>query len=375
MNSIPDRPLAVIYKTPESGNLQKMTTRLMETVSLKDRLPKDKNSLLALKPNLVVSKPAEYGATTHPEICEGIIVYLQAYGYTNIAIVEGSWVGDNTAKAFRTCGYEKLAEKTGVKLFNTQNDGFFTADAEGYAINVCDVMHKIDFLINIPVLKGHCQTYYTGALKNLKGCIPNSEKRRFHSLGLHEPIAKLNTIIKQDFIVMDGICGDPTFEEGGSPSSLHRIICSDDPVLIDSYAVTCISLQHADIPYISRSAELGVGTLWEGDKNQVLELNTPLQESSISQDETLKNLAGKVDERDACSSCYAALIGALRIVEMNSEVNFAIGRAFREKENSKKFSEGSVGIGRCTAGFPQCIPGCPPTTESIVQYLLSYGSP
>jgi len=368
MSAVPDRPIAVIYKTPDMENLQKLTTKLLETVSLIDRLPTDKKSLVALKPNLVVSRSAEDGATTHPEICEGIINYLQSYGYTNIVIVEGSWVGDNTAAAFRNCGYEKLAEKTGVKLFNTQNDSFFSVDADGYALKVCNIMHKIDFLINIPVLKGHCQTYYTGALKNLKGCIPDSEKRRFHSLGLHEPIAKLNTVIKQDFIVMDGICGDPTFEEGGSPSSLHRIICSNDPVLIDSYAATFIGLKYSDIPYISRSAELGVGALWKGDKKQVLELNYPEHKGIVSRDTVLETLAARIDEQDACSSCYASLIGALRTDDINDEKEFAIGRAFRGKNSSQIFSTSCVGIGRCTEGFTQNIPGCPPTAESIVQY-------
>ncbi|NQT61000.1 MAG: DUF362 domain-containing protein [Bacteroidetes bacterium] len=369
MSSIPDRPIAVIYKTRETRSLQEMATTLLETVSLKDRLPTDKKALLALKPNLVVSRPADDGATTHPEICEGIIVYLQSYGYKNIIIVEGSWVGDNTTKAYRDCGYEKLAEKAGITLINTQEDGFFTVDADGYALKVCNIMHKIDFLINIPVLKGHCQTYYTGALKNLKGCIPDSEKRRFHSLGLNEPIAKLNTVIKQDFIVMDGICGDPTFEEGGSPSSLNRIICSADPVLIDSYAATFIGLNYSDIPYISRSAELGVGLLWEGNQNQILELNTPEQKHTVSRDKVLEGLAKRVDEQEACSSCYAALIGALRSVEDLGSAGFAIGRAFRGTSSSQKFISSCIGIGTCTAGFTHSVPGCPPTSEVIAQII------
>ena len=42
----------------------------------------------------------------------------------------------------------------------------------------------MDRLINIPVLKGHCQTAMTCSLKNLKGCIPNKEKQRYHREGL-----------------------------------------------------------------------------------------------------------------------------------------------------------------------------------------------
>ncbi|CCK80796.1 uncharacterized protein TOL2_C26370 [Desulfobacula toluolica Tol2] len=32
---------------------------------------------IGLKPNLVVSKKASFGATTHPELCAGIITFLQ----------------------------------------------------------------------------------------------------------------------------------------------------------------------------------------------------------------------------------------------------------------------------------------------------------
>ena len=59
---------------------------------------------IGLKPNLVVAKPASGGATTHPEILAGTIEYLQNRGFTSIAIIEGSWVGDRTKQAFKICG-------------------------------------------------------------------------------------------------------------------------------------------------------------------------------------------------------------------------------------------------------------------------------
>lgn len=75
-------------------------------------------------------------------------------------------------------------------------------------LNVCDFPMSLDFLINMPVLKGHCQTTITCALKNNKGLIPNSEKRKFHTMGLHKPIAHLATVVPNDFILVDNICGD-----------------------------------------------------------------------------------------------------------------------------------------------------------------------
>ena len=46
-------------------------------------------------------------------------------------------------------------------------------------MEICCRALDADFLINLPVLKGHCQTAMTCALKNCKGCIPDREKRRF----------------------------------------------------------------------------------------------------------------------------------------------------------------------------------------------------
>ena len=36
-------------------------------------------------------------------------------------------------------------------------------------LSVCKRAAQADFLINVPVLKAHCQTYFTCALQNLKG--------------------------------------------------------------------------------------------------------------------------------------------------------------------------------------------------------------
>ncbi len=54
---------------------------------------------IILKPNLLGPVPASEGATTHPEIVEGVIRYLQEAGFRNLSVCEGSWVGDRDAEA------------------------------------------------------------------------------------------------------------------------------------------------------------------------------------------------------------------------------------------------------------------------------------
>jgi len=92
--------IIVIYgNTPED-----MAYRLAQAAGL-ETLIGDKKKRVGLKPNLVVSRPADGGATTHPEIAAGLIRYLREKGFTNLVILEGSWVGDSTRQAFPRCGY------------------------------------------------------------------------------------------------------------------------------------------------------------------------------------------------------------------------------------------------------------------------------
>ena len=175
---------------------RELTKRLLEAAELASLIG-DRSSRIGIKPNLVVPAPAEFGATTHPEVVAGVIEYLQEHHFTDVIMAEGSWVGDRTPEAYEYCGYRALSEKYGVPFIDTQKEKWHSVDC-GMKLEITDVAERIDFLINVPVLKGHCQTKMTCALKNLKGLIPNREKSRFHRMGLHKPIAHLQKGIHQE---------------------------------------------------------------------------------------------------------------------------------------------------------------------------------
>jgi len=236
-------------------------------------LIEDRGKRIGLKPNLVNASPASNGATTHPEIAAGLIRYLKENGFENLVILEGSWVGASTIEAFSVCGFNDLSKKTGVPLIDTKQDKTRTCDCKGMKIEICESALELDFMINMPVLKGHCQTRLTCALKNNKGIIPDREKSRFHSAGLDRSIAHLNTVIRNDFILVDGICGDLEFEEGGNPVYSGRLFAARDPVLFDTWAAGQIGYKSSDIPYIGLAEKLGIGSA-DIQKVKVRELNS-----------------------------------------------------------------------------------------------------
>ena len=340
-----------------------MTKRLLVQAGLDAMLP-GKAARIAVKPNLVTPAPAKFGGTTHPEVVAGIIEFLQERDYRNIVIAEGSWVGDKTAEAFDYCGYNSLAREYGVELVDMQKQKGVEADCGGMKLNICKCVKDWDFLINVPVLKGHCQTNITCALKNMKGLIPNSEKRRFHTMGLHKPIAHLNAGIHQDFIVIDHICGDLDFEEGGSPVVRNCVMAACDPVLVDAYVCSLLGYETDEVEYIGRAESLGIGSsdltnlrliTCEGDPYEDLPEHKHLDVSYA------------VNEVDSCSACYGVLIPALD--RLNDEglldrlpYQISIGQGHRGRT-------GKLGVGNCTLKFDFCIKGCPPKEEDIYKQL------
>ena len=138
-----------------------MTKEILEESGLAEMIEHRKTELgksnqelqIGIKPNLVSPSEASWGGTTHPEVVEGIIVYLQEQEFTRIAMLEGSWVGDKTQESIEVCGYDRLSEKYRVPFWDMQKDSSHMKDCAGLELQICDSVEKIDFLINVPVLK------------------------------------------------------------------------------------------------------------------------------------------------------------------------------------------------------------------------------
>ncbi|HHT49324.1 MAG TPA: DUF362 domain-containing protein [Firmicutes bacterium] len=359
------RQITVVY----GENPREMVTALLTKLKPEAALPRE--ATIGLKPNLVLDKPASSGATTHPELVEGIIQYFQSKGYAKLIIMESSWIGARTEQAFQVCGYRDLAAKYGLKLLDLKKDQTVKKKVEEEELTLCATPLGVDYLINLPVLKAHCQTKLTCALKNLKGCIPDQEKRRFHRLGLHRPIAQLAAALPVDLTIVDGICGDLTFEEGGNPVPMGRLIAGTDPVLLDTYAAALLGMAATEIPYLTLAAALGVGTT-DLTTAEVVEVNPEAKTAgSFRLAGRAERFARYVQENEACSACYGSLIHALHRLEEEGELKrvkagafpIKIGQGFRGQAGS------GIGIGNCTGHFAFNLPGCPPRALEIKAFL------
>ena len=353
-----------IYGTDAHG----MTLSLLRAAHVSSMIPP--GASIALKPNLVLSAAPESGATTHPGVLSGCIEYLQHAGFADVSVIESSWVGDRTERAMKVCGYDKVCEQYGVPFYDLKKDQTRTVPTALRPMEIACRALDADVLIDLPVLKGHCQTNMTCALKNLKGCLPDREKRRFHSDGLIEPIAALGAVLKPSLVIVDSICGDLSFEEGGNPIQTNRMLLGTDPVQIDAYGCRLMGLRLEDVPYISLAEKWGAGSaaLREGD---IITLNEPAEGAEYPAASGLvKRLTRGVQAGSACSACYAALVRALYLAQqegLKPPEPIRIGQQWRGKPLS------GLGVGNCCMGAADCVKGCPPTPEAILARFRERG--
>jgi len=105
-----------------------------------------------------------------------------------------------------------------------------------------------------------CHHPFTAAQDESYGImLSDPEKRRFHREGLHAPIAALNKAVRQDFILVDAICGDPDFEGGGHPCKRDLLYAAADPVLSDAFGAALLGISPEAVPYIGLCEASGAG--------------------------------------------------------------------------------------------------------------------
>lgn len=230
-------------------------------------------------------------------------------------------------------------------------------------MEICSRTLDAGLLVNLPVLKGHGQTKMTCALKNLKGCLPDKEKRNFHAEGLIKPIAALGAYLRPRLTVVDSICGDLNFEEGGNPVHTNRMYLGTDPVQIDSYGRSLMGLSREEVPYIELAEKYGgCSALWS--ENDIVNLNQPVDSSDYPKPGGIvSRLTKHVHEDKACSSCFAALVRALYTSGLGHDKEIYIVQCWQDKKIN------GLGIGKCCKNASECVMGCPPSGYEIAKKL------
>jgi len=123
-------------------------------------------------------------------------------------------------------------------------------------VSIARTVHEMTYIISIPSLKIHSMATTTLSLKNMMGAI--LPKGIMHT-ELDKRIADLNSVVKPDLSVIDGIIGAEGDEVHGDPVKMNTIIISEDPVAADAVGSAIMEVNPQYLDYLKFAHQKGLG--------------------------------------------------------------------------------------------------------------------
>jgi uncharacterized protein (DUF362 family) len=213
-----------------------------------------------IKPNL--SHP-EYlpGVVTDPELTSKLIGLLRD---KNCEVIVGESDGFNYPchTAFDKTGMRKAVEKAGGTVINLSEDKIvevkFNSNTPLKRLFLPKTIIDADAVIDLPLMKTHEFMAYSGAIKNLFGCVPSNKRIYLHPY-LPEVFYRLYTLFKPTLTIMDARVGI----EGNGPTKgksvkMDLILSSTDALALDIVATKIMKLswKNTYLNYIAKKTIL-----------------------------------------------------------------------------------------------------------------------
>ncbi|MCX7710903.1 MAG: DUF362 domain-containing protein [Clostridia bacterium] len=259
----------------ESYEIEKVKSAIRESIEHLGGVssfvkPREK---VLLKVNLLMRRKPEKVTTTHPSFAQALAeLVIEAGGKPIIGDSPGGYhfYTKGTLEAvYETCGMKDAAEKSGAELsYNT--DMIDVSYPEGKIMKNIKTIRpvlEVDKIINIPKIKTHMMTVYSGAVKNLFGIIPGSFKAEYHlrfedTGDFADLLIDICMFAKPVLTVMDAVIGMEGYgPTNGTPKKVGLVISSANPYALDVAATNIIGLKPEQVPTIQRSAARGLCTI------------------------------------------------------------------------------------------------------------------
>lgn len=214
-----------------------------------DKLLKKSDSVF-LKPNLLAARAVKNAVTTNPRVVEAVIILLREFGVKKIALGDSPAI-DSVHTALKASGISDICKRYDVEIveLKTHKAVFEKKNHQMKRFVIAKELERFDKLINLPKLKTHSFTMYTGAVKNMFGCIPGKLKVGLHlklqlPLPFSDMLLDLHNVIRPDINIMDGVIGMEGNGPGsGIPRKMSSILVSKDALALDRVASEILTLK------------------------------------------------------------------------------------------------------------------------------------
>jgi uncharacterized protein (DUF362 family) len=197
-----------------------------------------------VKPNL--SHP-EYvpGVVTDPALLRELVSLLRD-GADEVVVGESDGFNYPCWSAFDKTGLEKAVKQAGGTVINLSEDKVVKVKFPGKGplgnLFLPKTVLDADAVVDVALMKTHEFAVYSGAIKNLFGCVPSNRRIYLHPY-LPEVFYRLYAVFKPQLTIMDarvGIEGNgPT---KGNPVKMDLMLTSGDALALDVTATKVMGL-------------------------------------------------------------------------------------------------------------------------------------
>jgi len=235
---------------------------------------------ILLKPNILnfIDNPERQPAiTTDLRLVEAVVNSLRGWRQEiTIQIGDSSGQSTITSEIIEKMGYNELPKKYDqLEVFGFDRNSREVEIANGHKLTKAllseDAM-TAHTIINLPKFKTHALTRYTGAIKNLFGCVSGKrEKANIHVIGntargFSDALIDLYSVFKDkvSLNIMDGyIAMEGWGPSAGDPVDLKLLLASTDAVALDAVAIEIAKLGRVWTNQLAGEREMGENRLDE----------------------------------------------------------------------------------------------------------------
>lgn len=248
-----------------SGVLRQALTRTLTLLGGLENIIRPGSKIFVKINHLSPPSSAEEAIVTHPAFTREILLLLKEIG---CSITVGDDIQSKQKDGFLISGYRELCNSLEIPLVNLKEMGFRRIDCEGKVLDkayVSPLLLDSDFLINLPKLKTHSFTMFTGAVKNMYGIIPHGLRSSFHRQFFKnelfsQMLVDIFSCAPPHLNIMDAIVAmEGEGPSAGRPRKTSLILASRDAAALDAVASKIIGLDPLQVLTTKYADERGLG--------------------------------------------------------------------------------------------------------------------
>ncbi|MDO9574880.1 MAG: DUF362 domain-containing protein [Candidatus Contubernalis sp.] len=218
-----------------------------------------------LKPNFLAPSPVERAVCSHPVVIgETASLILEMGGVVKVGDSPGL---GSVFKVASSCGVDRVLENLQVPLVSFEDpvDVKYPEGRLCLSFPLARQVVEAEILVSVARLKTHNLTRYTGAVKNLYGCIPGKEKAALHLRynqieNFSRMLVDLLGLVKPALSIVDGIVSmEGPGPRVGNPRKTGFMVMSEDAVAADAVACSLVGIDPEQVLHLKCAGEMGYG--------------------------------------------------------------------------------------------------------------------